>query len=594
MKSRIPLFFLALAAATATPAVVQAQSNIVWDTSTAAGFQNGNGIWGTDNFWTTTGGGTTLTGWTAGNNAWLGGNGTVAATPGGDFTITVSGTQTASTIRQIQNGDGNFTLTGGALDAAGFRVDRGIMTVNSTVVTRGDGTPTISYSVIVGTDTLIIGGNNTFTNELLISGNVGGGGKILMNHPNALGLGTLVRFTNGANLDLNGYSISGKDIRVNNSRTGVLVNSNAAAVEWSGNVILDNTTSVGFRAGGTGGEVNVSGVISGLVANTVQSLDNGTLRLSGNNTYEALTSLRAGSTLIVGHENALGSPTSGTFIGATATLDLNGFDIGNEAVTFQQASSRLVNANISAAANASGNIEFQNSGYLDREIGGAGNLTLGGVISGNNAGAGFTKVGSGTLTLGGTNTYTGQTAVDGGSLLVNGNQSAAVGAVTVASGATLGGTGTLGGATDISGILAPGDGGIGTLTVANNVTWNGGQSWLFDLGAAGASIGTPGTSDLLSISGGNDFLKGTGSTWTFDFAGSGDLGWYKLADWAGGTSDFSAGDFTATNLGGGNTGEFTIQNDGLYFQVVPEPSTVALLGAFAAGAWGLRYRRRAA
>jgi len=310
--------------------------------------------------------------------------------------------------------------------------------------------------------------------------------------------------------------------------------------------------------------------------------------LSGNNTFDGLVSVRAGSTLIVGHENALGSKASGTFIGA-ATLDLNGFDVGSEAVTLQQASSRLVNTNISAAASVSGDILLQNAGHTAREIGGAGNLTLGGVISGNNAGSGFTKVGSGSLTLSGNNTYTGQTAVNAGTLLVNGSQSTATGAVTVASAATLGGTGTLGGATTINGILAPGDGGIGTLTIANNVTWNGCQNWLFELGAAGASLGSPGSSDLLSITG--DF-NGTGSAWTFDFAGTGAQGWYKLADWTGSTT-FSAGDFSATNLSGANTGSFVIQDSALYIQVVPEPATWTLAAAgLACGGWGLGRLRR--
>lgn len=70
----------------------------------------------------------------------------------------------------------------------------------------------------------------------------------------------------------------------------------------------------------------------------------------------------------------------------------------------------------------------------------------------------FSKDGSGTLTLTGASTYTGTTRVLAGRLLVNGDNSAANGAVTVASGATLGGTGTLGGAVTVenAGVLAPG------------------------------------------------------------------------------------------------------------------------------------------
>ena len=78
--------------------------------------------------------------------------------------------------------------------------------------------------------------------------------------------------------------------------------------------------------------------------------------------------------------------------------------------------------------------------------------------------AAITKEGSGTLTLTGTSTYTGPTTVSAGTLLVNGNNSAAVGAVTV-NGGSLGGTGTVGGALTIraAGSITPGAG-IGTLT----------------------------------------------------------------------------------------------------------------------------------
>lgn len=95
----------------------------------------------------------------------------------------------------------------------------------------------------------------------------------------------------------------------------------------------------------------------------------------------------------------------------------------------------------------------------------AGSGSVGGVVSNGTNPVGLDKVGPLTWTLSGNNTYTDTTVVSEGKLLVNGNQGLAGGAVSVASGATLGGTGTIGGnITTVAGsTLAPGTS-IGTLT----------------------------------------------------------------------------------------------------------------------------------
>jgi fibronectin-binding autotransporter adhesin len=98
------------------------------------------------------------------------------------------------------------------------------------------------------------------------------------------------------------------------------------------------------------------------------------------------------------------------------------------------------------------------------------------------------KEGSGEWTLTGTNTYSGTTTVNEGTLLVNGNQGAATGAVTVGVNGALGGTGIIGGAVTVNsgGALAPGAG-TGTLTISNNLTLSSGAVLNFELGAPNAS-----------------------------------------------------------------------------------------------------------
>ncbi len=109
--------------------------------------------------------------------------------------------------------------------------------------------------------------------------------------------------------------------------------------------------------------------------------------------------------------------------------------------------------------------------------------TISGPISGfvNNTNAKITKVGTGTLTLTGANTYYGLTKVDGGTLVINGTTP---GAAEVNTGAMLMGTGTIGGMVTVKsgGTLAPGAS-PGKMTVGG-LTLTGGSQLNFELGDA--------------------------------------------------------------------------------------------------------------
>jgi hypothetical protein len=151
---------------------------------------------------------------------------------------------------------------------------------------------------------------------------------------------------------------------------------------------------------------------------------------------------------------------------------------------------------------------------------------------------------------------------------------------TVSAGGALAGTGTLATTTGLSvdGAISPGVGGIGTLSVDGDVTWNGnpGSAWRFDLGADN-------TSDLLRITG--SFERGIiagGEKFTFDFLGADVVGTFVLVSWAESpATNFTTDDFQATNLGGGREAEFVIDGNRLEVVVVPEPSTYALVAGMA-------------
>jgi autotransporter-associated beta strand protein len=124
----------------------------------------------------------------------------------------------------------------------------------------------------------------------------------------------------------------------------------------------------------------------------------------------------------------------------------------------------------------------------------------------------LTKTGSTTQILSGTNSYTGATTVNGGTLVINGDQSAATGPVTVASGAKLAGIGVIGGAVTINNgaTMLTGDS-PGVLTINSNLNLAG------TVVLAVARDGTELTNDQIVVAGTNTYggtlvLTNIGST----------------------------------------------------------------------------------
>jgi autotransporter-associated beta strand protein len=111
--------------------------------------------------------------------------------------------------------------------------------------------------------------------------------------------------------------------------------------------------------------------------------------------------------------------------------------------------------------------------------------TVSGVIRGT--GGSLVKVGSGTLTLDGSNSYTGATVVIGGTLSVTGDISSSSG-VLVTPGGMLAGTGTVPGVLVAGGTLMPGlPNAVGTLNVAGNLVFTSAATYLININAVTAS-----------------------------------------------------------------------------------------------------------
>jgi len=156
--------------------------------------------------------------------------------------------------------------------------------------------------------------------------------------------------------------------------------------------------------------------------------------------------------------------------------------------------------------------------------------TYGFVLSG--AGE-FRKAGSGKLILTeDSSAFTGATAVNAGTLSVNGSLAGST--VTVASGATLGGTGTVGDTTILSGGHLAAGNSVGTLSIAGDLTLASGSSLDIELGAPGASSASPGVSDRLVVSGDlalNGVVNLSQSVASAD--GVAGIGYYRLITYGG-------------------------------------------------------------
>ena len=182
------------------------------------------------------------------------------------------------------------------------------------------------------------------------------------------------------------------------------------------------------------------------------------------------------------------------------TLSLSGLGILGTGILVDNtnAATLTITANVSvnnsqAWTNNSGNL-FTISGNVALggnavTVNGTGDTLISGTVGGMGSVSDLNKDGSGTLTLTGTNTYAGGTAVNGGTLLVDGTSG--TGSITVSNaGTTLGGTGTLGAVQVGAGTnIAPGNGGNNTaILTAGSLTLLPSSNFRVDIN--GTTVGT--------------------------------------------------------------------------------------------------------
>jgi len=587
---------------------------------------------------------------------WLGGMGPQWDTPGNWFPATptmvddaiFSGAGTPIFLNTGLDAAGNlnfnsngYMLLGNSLNlgnpAANINVDdgNGLSEINATLEVTINNFGGINK---MGADRLTLLNANNISGSVTVSAGY-------LNIRNNLALGALgsTQVLSGATLEIQSdIIVTDESLTLTGSGASSLgaLRNVSGKNNFNGNITLNGATLIYADAGRLGLSPTSGNAISGLNTNltfggsgdfTVSqpvALGNGTLfkegigrlTLSALNPYNGATVINGGF-LKIQHGGALGTLSTTTIVSAGATLELEGgITVNSEPLTIDGTgpSSEGALRNVAGNNQFNGTITLVNStsimsdagkltinpsvgdaivsGPVDFNLGGDGDIEILKTI--NIDSSALSKFGAGKLTLTAINPYTGPTFVTGGTLIVNGNNTASN--MTIAtSGGTLSGTGEVGNIyIGLNGILAPGES-TGILD-AFNTTFD---SAIFSVEIFGTTLGTEydqlNATGTVTISSNTQLIIELGlfnpaddGSQTFTIINN------DLADALTLTGKFASGiiPLNEGDLFSADGQNFTISYAGgdgndVVLTAVPEPASTILMMSGLVGALGLRRRR---
>ncbi|EIB0447046.1 autotransporter-associated beta strand repeat-containing protein, partial [Salmonella enterica] len=423
---------------------------------------------------------------------------------GKQYELTTALTWYADRDDAVTDAHGTFNLT----NADGsFAVNTVLENVDATLdpdsVTGWDGTSLIKQ----GAGTLILNAENTYTGGTTISG-----GTLVATNVDALGSGDV---TDDATLELNtggtfDNAISGSGQVV---KSGDKMLTLSGANSYSGGTLISDGTLVAsnVEALGTGDvtndavlELNTGGDFDNAISGSGQVVKSGdgTLTLSGSNTYRGGTTI-SGGTLLASNVEALGTG-----------------DVTDNAV-----------------------LELNTGGDFDNAISGSGQVV---------------KSGDETLTLSGSNTYTGGTLISGGTLVATNVEALGSGDVTDDATLELNTGGTFDNAISGSGQVVKSGDDVLTLSGANSYS---GGTLISDGTLVASNVEALGTGNVtdnatLELNTGGDFDNAISGSGQVVKSGDETLTLSGANSYTGGTT-ISGGTLVATNVEALGSGDVT-------------------------------------
>ena len=443
-------------------------------------------------------------------------------TPGFNGGISGTGNVTFA-CTHANNAGGNISVSTGGINISGtiFNASTIGSPINLNSVISGPTVVTQNPTSVGSMMTL--SGSNTFTGGVILTS-----GSLRINHASALGLGTFT--INGGTID--------------NSSASAITNSNSNAINVGADFTFAGTNALNLGAGNVtlngapgnraiavnGSTLTVGGAIADGTATGLTKVGVGVLVLAGSNSYSGGTTVNGG-TLQVGNVNALGT---GALQINNGTLDLKDSSLNIGALSGSagalitnslSGTNTLTTAISSGTSTYAGNIA-NGSGAVALTQSGPGTLTL----SGSNTYSGGTSLGNGTLQIGSANSLgTGGLTVNGGTLDLHGN-SVSVSALSGLGGAI---TSSISGTSTLSTSVAS-----GTASFAGNITNGTGGVALTKQGAGKLILSGSLNMAALNAEEGGVELAQSGSIGAVTVSGSGSItltahtggGAYKVLD----------------------------------------------------------------